>query len=146
MLPVFEKAAQDLLRQIRCASLSLRGGFPYFKNFTVLRKLPTEYHTQPQDAQCPWVHPFGKQKHAEVMCWVFRPSNTLETSPNWSCLLAIPRKPFFLVCCNTGDSIFMCKVISRIIFARSKTLIIFWYIIKWLPKVTFWVFFMTAER
>jgi len=45
VLPVFEKAAPDLLGEIWYASLSFRGGFPYFKYFTVLRKLPTEHHT-----------------------------------------------------------------------------------------------------
>lgn len=64
------------------------------------------------------------EKLAEVMCWVFRPISTLETSPNWSCLLAVPGKSFLSVCCSTGDSAFTCKIVSRIVSATSKTLVI----------------------
>lgn len=50
------------------ASLSLKRGFPYFKNFTVSRKLLMGHHTQPWDAQCPSDHPFGKQRSWQRWC------------------------------------------------------------------------------
>lgn len=58
----FEEAAQDLLAHIQYASLSLKRGFPNFKNSMVAGKLPMEDRTQPWDAQCPSLHPFGKQR------------------------------------------------------------------------------------
>lgn len=62
MLPVFKNTAQDLLGQIQYASLSLREGFPYVKNFTALRKVVIEYHTELWDVQCSSVHPSEKQR------------------------------------------------------------------------------------
>lgn len=64
------------------------------------------------------------EKLAEVTRCVFRPSSTLETSPNWSSLLAVPRTSFLSVRCSTGDCTFTCKMISIIVFAMSKTLVI----------------------
>lgn len=65
-------------------------------------------------------HLYKTENLAEALHGFLRTSNTKETNPNWTCLLAIPRKQLLNICCSTEDSALACKI-SRIVFVTNKT-------------------------